>query len=100
MRRLRDLLTLTLAVPTLLVLFLLTLYVPGVIWRHGLRPTRAEGGTSDCNGVVGFRIVEPTVTADDWLGFIAFEVALIALQVGLAFLIRGAWRSLRIREET
>ena len=75
-----------------------TLHRAGVIWRDGgLVPTALEG-TSDCNGVAGFRIVEPTMPTWDWLVFIALHVALIAVQVGLAYLLRRAWRSLRIRQ--
>ena len=40
---------------------------------------------------------ERAVTILDWLLFIAFYGAVIALQVPLAYLVRRAWRSLRIR---
>ena len=90
MRRFRALLTLTLAGPTLAFLITFTLHRAALIWEDGglLPPKVIEGG----------RVVETTVSALDWLLFIALLVALIALQVALAYLVRRAWRALRIRE--
>ena len=78
MGRFRALLTLTLAVPTLAVLILLTLSEVARTWREGV--WHKEIVMTELPGeVIEVRVVEPTVTALDWLLFIAFYGAVIAL---------------------
>ncbi len=97
MRRFRALLTLTLAVPTLAVLILLTLRTVAQTWGNGGLWNKEIVMTELPGGVIEVRVIEPTVTALDWLLLIAIYGAVIALQVPLAYLVRRAWRSLRIR---
>ena len=97
MSRLRALLTLSLAGPTLAVLITVTLYEVALIWREGrVWPLEYEGSTSP-NGDFVLRIFEPHIAALDWLLLIAHYLALIALQVALVYLVRRAWRALRTR---
>ena len=100
-RRFGALLTLLLAAPTLVFLVLLELALAFRLWDTGGRSCIIElrDGHFDADGVFTAQIVEPPpFTAWDWLGFIAFLVALIAATVGLAYLVRRSWRSLRVRQ--
>ncbi|MDE0167300.1 MAG: hypothetical protein OXL36_19560 [Bryobacterales bacterium] len=86
--------TLTLAGPTLVFLVLLELSLVFRSRDFYLEMTR-EIVMSELqdDGSVQLQIIEHPFTATDWLGFTLPFAMLIAATVGLAYLIRRAWRS-------
>ena len=95
MCRFRALLTLTLAGPTLLVLTAFALHLAYFLWESG-GSSQEVVVTDFQDGIAQLQVIEHPFTALGWLRFTVAFAVLIAANVGLVYLLRRAWRSLRI----
>ena len=96
MRRFRALLTLTLAGPTLAALIAFTLLLAYYLWQSA--GSSVELVVTDFqDGSAQLQVIEHPITALGGLLFAVVFAVVTAANVGLAYLLRRAWRSLRIR---